>query len=83
MQFLIVNILLSFSSFTYAGLNASVKYNYQSPYVNDKPTLNPHLHVTHEDEQLLKTAKKAELMSHLKEINCKLGAFSPDVEKAN
>ena len=64
-------------------LSATVKYNYGSPYVNDKPSLNPHLHVTHEDEQLLKAAKKAAFMSHLKKTNYKPGAFSPNVNRAN
>lgn len=55
--------------------NATVKYNYGSPYVNDKPSLNPNLKINNADEEVLKGSKKADIQSNLKKSTYKPGGL--------
>jgi len=41
--------------------NATVKYDYNTPYVFDKPSLNPNLKINDAGEEILKSGKKADI----------------------
>jgi hypothetical protein len=55
--------------------SATVKYNYGSPYVNDKPSLNPNLKINDAGEEILKSGKKADIQSNLKKSTYKPGGL--------
>ena len=67
--------LLAINKASWEKTSATVKYNYGSPYVNDKPSLNPNLKINDRDEEVLKASKKADMQTNLKKSTYKPGGL--------